>query len=151
MELSPGGLLLAVAVLAPQLLLVVRRPRTPVPQVRVAGPLVAIERLGQALCLVLPAVSASAGSLGASLLAVMLPLVAYYGLWGRYVLKGRDVADLYAPIAGVPVPMALLPVGVFLAAAFWLADPWVALGACVLAVGHVPVSLIVARAVRTAS
>jgi hypothetical protein len=53
---------------------------------------------------------------------------------------------LYRPLWRVPVPMAILPAAVFLAAAAWLSNPWIAIAALILAAGHIPVSVITARA-----
>lgn len=42
--------------------------------------------------------------------------------------------------------MAILPVVVFLASAAWLSNPWIAAAAVILAVGHIPAALLIARA-----
>lgn len=41
--------------------------------------------------------------------------------------------------------MALAPVAAFLGAAAWLQNPWIALAAVILAIGHIPASLLAAR------
>ncbi len=71
--------------------------------------------------------------------------MAYWALWVRYLVSGRRRSSLFASIVGLPVPMALLPVGVFLAGAAWLQNPWIAIAAAVLAAGHIPSSLIAAK------
>lgn len=77
-----------------------------------------------------------------------LALAGYYALWGRYVLGERTIAGLYRPVGRVPVPMAVLPVLVFTATAAWSTSGWIAAGAALLATGHIPVSLLFARAVE---
>lgn len=146
MGFSPLGLLVGVAVLAPNLLLVAFPPRAPLPKAPVPRPLGWLERAGQALCLVVPAITETGTIAWWWAAAVAAALAGYYALWGRYLLRGRDGADLYRPVWGVPVPMALLPVAAFLVTAAWLGDPWIAAAAVVLAVGHIPTSLAAARA-----
>lgn len=148
MGFSPWGLVVGLAVLAPNLLLVCLPPRVPVPTARVPRLLGWLERVGQALCLVVPAIT-QPGELAAWwAVPALVALAGYYALWARYVLTGRVGAALYRPWWAVPVPMAILPVVVFLSAAAWLSNPWVAVAAVVLAAGHIPASAIIARAVR---
>lgn len=65
-------------------------------------------------------------------------LALYYALWVRYVAVGLAGAALYRPLWGLPVPMAVLPVLVFLLVAAWLNNAWIAVAALVLAAGHLP-------------
>lgn len=76
-------------------------------------------------------------------------LLVYYALWVRYLQTGRRVAALYW-WRGIPIPMAILPVVVFLSAAGWLGSPWIAVAALVLAAGRIPVSWVIAREMRAA-
>ncbi|MET3860535.1 hypothetical protein ABIE38_001457 [Dietzia sp. 2505] len=149
MEFHPEGLILSLAVLAPSLLLARFPPREPLPRSSVPGPVRWIERAGQALCLVVPAVGASGTVVWWWGVPAISALIAYYALWARYLATGRRAVSLYW-WRRVPAPMAILPVVVFLAAAGWLSSPWIAAAAVVLAVGHLPVSLSAARAVREA-
>ncbi|MFS0854405.1 hypothetical protein [Microbacterium sp. 179-I 3D4 NHS] len=77
--------------------------------------------------------------------AVVLAVAAYYGLWGRYLVGARRFADLYRPLGKLPVPMALLPVVAFLATGAWLSNPWIAGAGVILAAGHIPAALVIAR------
>ncbi len=148
MGFSPLGLLVSLAVLAPNLLLIPFRPRTPLPRIAPPKILSLLERAGQALCLVVPAVTLP-GEVAAGWLApLLLALAGYYALWIRYLATGRDAAALHRPWWGVPVPMAILPVIAFLAAAGGLGNPWIAAAAGVLAAGHIPVSLLAARSLE---
>lgn len=143
---SPCGLLVVLAVFAPNLLMVWLPPRTPMP--RVATPLWVgvLERAGQALCLLVPVVTLPGQLAWWWALPVIVGLVGYYALWVQYFLTGRMIAALYRQVWGMPVPMAVLPVLVFFAAACWLRNPWLAASATILAVGHVHASMRIARA-----
>lgn len=150
MGFSPAGLLIALAVLAPNLLLIWLPPREPLPRVRVPAPLTLLERVGQALCLVVPAITLPGGFAAWWLPPATLALAGYYALWAHYLVTGRVGATLYRSWWILPVPMALLPVLVFLATAAWLMNPWIAIAAGMLAIGHVPASLLIARALALA-
>jgi hypothetical protein len=144
---SPLGLIVSVGVLAPNLLLVWFPPRTPLPSVSVPGLARWLERAGQALCMAVPAITAPGPVVWWWLLPAASGLACYYILWGRYLATGREPAALYRPWHGVPIPMAILPVIVFVAAAAWLNDIWIAVAALVLAAGHIPAVVLTARAV----
>lgn len=64
-------------------------------------------------------------------------LAGYYTLWARYLVTGRAVRSLYRPLGKFPVPMAILPVIVFLATAGWLNNAWMAGAALIPAAGIV--------------
>lgn len=147
MGFSPLGLIVGVLVLAPNLLLLRFPPRPALPTVRVPWPLAWAERAGQALCLVVPAITEPGPIAWGWSALVAAALAAYLTLWGRYLATGRHPWALFGPVLRVPVPMAILPVVAFLATAAWLANPWIALAAVVLAVGHIPSSLLMAGAV----
>jgi hypothetical protein len=139
------GLLVAVAVLAPSFLLLFFPVRGGMPVSAVPGSLIWVERAGQALCLVVPVITETGSLSWWWLPAVAIAVAAYYALWGRYLTGGRRSADLYRPLWKLPVPMAVLPVVAFLATGAWLGNPWIMAAAIVLAVGHIPASLIIAR------
>lgn len=151
-EFSPYGLAFSLALLAPSLLLAWWPPRHPLPRLRVAWPLAAAERLGQALALVLPVVSGATGPLtpAQSVLGCTtgVLLLAYVALWVRYLAKGREPELLYGRWAGVPVPLALLPILAVTACAGWLASPWILAAGVILAAGHLPISLQIAQRLR---
>ncbi len=147
MGFSPLGLAIGLAVLAPNLLLLRFPPTTPWPAVRVPWSLAGAERAGQAMCLVAPAITATAPFHRWWAVPVAAALGLYYALWFRYLARDRTVAALYRPVVGIPVPMAVLPVVVFLGTAAWLTSAWTAAAALVLAAGHVPASVLVARCV----
>jgi len=142
---SPLGLVVSLAVLAPNLLLVAFPPRTAISRVRIPLLLTVLERGGQALCLVVPAITEPGETRWWWAVPVAAAVSTYYALWGRYLMTGRIASALYRPLWRVPVPMAILPVVAFAAAAAWLGNGWIALAALVLAAGHIPASVLIAR------
>lgn len=140
-EFSVPGLVLSLVMIVPNVLLVVAPPLEDLPrEPRIPRVLTFLERAGQAGCLVLPAVAGGPRS-GVGWLVVLAILVAgYYGLWARYLLTGRRLAALYAPLGPLPMPMAVLPVVAFGVAALWLESWLLAVATAVLAVGHLSTS-----------
>lgn len=139
------GLAVSAAVLLPNLLLLVVPPRSRIPEAQVPAYLAWTERLGQILCLSLPAITASGQVTPLWGVPMILSVLGYWLLWVRYV-RQRTPAALFGGLWGVPVPMAVLPVAAFTFAALLLGNPWVGVAAAVLAGGHIPVSVRRARA-----
>lgn len=75
-------------------------------------------------------------------------LLGYGSLWVRYLVRGREPELLYGRWGGVPVPLAVLPVLAVAACAGWSGSPWILAAAAILAAGHVPISLRIARSLR---
>jgi hypothetical protein len=148
MGLSLAGAVVSLAILAPNVLLLFFRPVDSPPPTRSPWPLAWLERAGQALCLVVPALTGHRPGNPWWLTATIICMVAYLGLWVRYLVTGRRFAALYERLGPVPVPMAVFPVAAFLFSAGWLGSWWVALSAVILAVGHIPLALGIARATR---
>jgi len=75
-----------------------------------------------------------------SFVTFCLLMAFYYAGWVRYAMGGRPFRLLFAPMAGVPVPMAMAPVLAILAASinfhFWP----LTVAAVILGIGHIPVS-----------
>lgn len=71
---------------------------------------------------------------------MLLALAFYYMAWGRFYTRGRTPVLLYRPLFGVPLPLALSPVVLFLAAAVPLRALPLAVGAIVFGVAHVALS-----------
>lgn len=131
MGFSLIGLLIGLAILAPNALLAIAPPRGGIPQVGSAGVIfTALERAGQIGCLVLLAATPSTPTL--RLIPVAVCIAIYWALWGRY-LHRRDFALLYAPLWRIPIPMALFPIAAF---ALSVTSLWLAIAVAVLAVGH---------------
>lgn len=148
MGFSLFGLIVSTLVLAPNLLLLWFPPRGQNVVARVPRLREGIERAGQALCLVVPAITLPGPIVWWWLLPGVVALATYCALWCRYLAAGREQALLYAALWRIPVPMAVMPVVVFLCAAAWLSNPWIAIAAVVLAVGHIPVALLTRSAIR---
>lgn len=145
MGFSVLGLALSLAMFAPSLLLLWFPPRPPLKGGVVPHAVEVLERVGQALCVTVPAITVGASVLWWWFVPVALLVGAYWALWVAFLVSGRALSALFGPLWGVPVPMALLPVAAFLTGAAWLGNPWVAAAAVVLAAGHIPSSLIVAK------
>lgn len=107
-----------------------------------------LERGGQALCLVVPALTQPGAVVHWWAVPTVACLVLYYALWGRYLVTGRAGAALYRPLWRVPVPMAVVPVLVFLGTAAWLGNGWIAAAAAIFAIGHVPTASSTSDAVQ---
>lgn len=143
----PLGGLITLAVLLPNLLMLVLPPREVPSQPDSKDAryrmMEVIERAGQAGVFLIPFFYPLPVLRAASVdaLAVMvLALLFYYSAWARYVSKGNRYILLYAPFLGVPLPMAISPLVYFTAAAVFLSAWPLALAALVLAVGHLYIS-----------
>lgn len=150
MSLSLAGFCVSAAILAPNLLLLAFPARgTPTIRMRPRPLIVGLEMAGQAGCLVAPVLTGvmptSPTLAVAGGLLVGLFIAGYYALWVRFFLRGRPFGQLYSPIGFLPVPMAVLPVLAFGAAAIWLGSWWAGAAALVLACGHIPAALLIAR------
>lgn len=145
MGFSIVGLLIALAVLAPNALLLAFPPEGGIPKMTDAGIVFTVlERAGQVGCLALLAFSGTA-PLDGWLIGSVACILAYWALWARYVVRGRHFGDLYSRVWFMPVPMAVFPVLAFAFAALWLGSPWLAIAVLALAIGHLANSLHVAR------
>ncbi|MCT2225534.1 hypothetical protein [Microbacterium paraoxydans] len=145
MGFSLLGLAVSLAIFLPNLLLIPFPPRPKLESPAVPRVLLVLERAGQALCMTVPAITATGPIVWGWAVPVALAVLAYGALWIRYLRRGRSGSALFDTVLGIPVPMALAPVAAFLGTAAWLQNPWIALAAVVLAVGHIPTSLLAAR------
>lgn len=68
---------------------------------------------------------------------MLICLGLYYSGWIRYFAKGRRYPLLFAPLLGIPLPMAVGPVTYFLAASFFLRSPALCGAAVLLGIGHI--------------
>lgn len=145
MGFSLLGLTVSLAIFLPNLLLIPFPPRPKLESPAVPRVLLVFERAGQALCVTVPAITATGAIAWGWAVPVVLAVLAYWALWIRYLHRGRPASALFDTVFGIPVPMALAPVAAFLGTAAWLQNPWIALAAGVLAVGHIPTSLLAAQ------
>ncbi|MEV8172773.1 hypothetical protein [Microbacterium sp. NPDC077486] len=146
MGFSLLGLAVSLAIFLPNLLLIPFPPRPKLESPAVPRVLLVFERAGQALCMTVPAITAAGPIAWGWAVPVGVSVLAYWVLWIRYLRRGRPASALFDTVFGIPVPMALAPVAAFLGTAAWLQNPWIALAAVILAIGHIPTSLLAARA-----
>jgi hypothetical protein len=102
-----------------------------------------VERIGQVSCFILPifySVHFSSSLERITLILGVLFLLVYYFCWGRYIYYKNGFSWLFAPLLGIPLPMAIAPILVFLCAAINFQSIWLGIAVCVLALGHIPVS-----------
>lgn len=149
----PLGGLITLLVLLPNLLFLVFPPLDRPAEGEVKGPLhhlmEGIERVGQALSFIIPFIyqlpfvqyqPASRASTTGAAIVMALALVFYYAGWARYIAQGRRGCQLFEPMLGVPLPLALSPVIYFAATAVLLKSWPLAVASVLLAVGHLFVS-----------
>ena len=140
MGFSPTGLLFSLLILAPNVLMLVFPPLNIPAELGDAGMVyTALERVGQLACMVLPVILKDCFKdwhfdLWLALAAVCIG--AYYGLWIRYLVAGRDFALLFE-FCSVPIPMAILPVCAFAFLALWGKSVWLGLATGLFAIGHI--------------
>ena len=101
-----------------------------------------VERIGQLTTFAIPffyRLSIDESNRYIALLMLALLLV-YYGAWLRYFLNQMHPRMLYAPLAGIPLPMAFAPV-IYFALASLLFESWpLLISVLVLAAGHLYIS-----------
>jgi hypothetical protein len=143
------GIAISAVIAAPYLLLLTATPTGLPPKRQVArGGLYhrmeLVERVGQVATFVVPIwfKFVLSGWLNWAMFAVMsVALVFYYAGWIRFVRSGSRYRDMFAPLLGVPIPMALAPIVYFSAAAVGMHSWQLAVAVTVMAVGSVYVSL----------
>ena len=75
------------------------------------------------------------------LCAAFLLMVLYEIAWARYFTGSGKLADMYAPLGPIPIPLASLPVVAFLLLGIWYASPIAVAAAIVLGIGHIGIHL----------
>ncbi|QAY68672.1 hypothetical protein [Xylanimonas protaetiae] len=108
--------------------------------------LVALERVGQVATTASALVFANTNlrpwtAWSLWLVAAVALMVAYEACWVRYFRSPRTVRDFYRSAAGVPVPLASLPVAAFVLLGVSGRLPVLVGSALVLGVGHVGIHL----------
>jgi hypothetical protein len=134
------GTLIALIILAPSLLMIKFPPENVPAGVRDAGPVYTLlERAGQLGCIGILAISKDNFQhmeFGILAAFILLFIAIYYGLWIRYIVKGRQFKLLWDPLGFIPIPMAVLPVCAFGLAAIWGKSIWLSIAVVCLAIGH---------------
>lgn len=129
----------------------IRLANVPQPNDRRLQMMTIVERVGQVGSFVIPFFYrlGLVGPTDAVALAVMIgALILYYAGWVRYIVLGRAEALLYRSLLSVPLPIAVMPVIYFLAAADLLDSVWLLLAAVALGVGHLTVSWLRSRSIE---
>ncbi|HEY4429765.1 MAG TPA: hypothetical protein VGN87_01880 [Paenibacillus sp.] len=134
------GTLIALIILAPSLLMIKFPPENVPAGVRDAGPVYTLlERAGQLGCIGILAISKDnfqQVQFGILPALIILFIAIYYGLWIRYIVKGRQFKLLWDPLGFIPIPMAVLPVCAFGLAAIWGKSIWLSIAVVCLTIGH---------------
>lgn len=145
----PLGGLITLAILLPNILMLVMPPRevpSEIPQKDTRYRIMSIvEWIGRLAVLVIPFFYnlPVLRETSVDALAVMvLALGFYYSAWVRYAAKGHRFVLLYAPFLSIPLPMAVAPVVYFAAAAVFLGSWLLAAAVVIFAVGHFYMSAI---------
>jgi hypothetical protein len=146
MHLYPESLLLTAAVLLPNLLFFALPPVNAETYGKPGASLALtiLERAGQVSCFVLPlffSLAFAGTGARAAWIVMGVSLAVYYVGWIRFFIRGRDYALLFQPLLGIPVPMAAAPVLYFLCASLVLGSAVQAVGAALLGVGHIGISM----------
>jgi hypothetical protein len=145
MLLHPASLLITAVVLLPNLLFLVFPPLNVSKYSKPSDSLLftIVERVGQVGSFILPLffpLSFSGGLVTTAWIVMGLALVFYCVGWMRFFLRGRDYVLLFKSILGIPVPMAISPVILFLFSSFVLGSIFQAIAAAVLGIGHITIS-----------
>lgn len=75
------------------------------------------------------------------LIAAALCMLLYEIFWIRYFMESKRMTDFYAPILKIPVAGASLPVFAVLCLAIYGKNPFLALAAIILGIGHIGIHL----------
>jgi len=140
MGFSLTGLFVAISLLAPNLLMIIFPPINMPTELADAGVIFTVlERVGQVACVVLLVIlknNFSNRSIDIWFISAAFCIVAYYSLWVRYVVAGRDFSTLFS-FMSIPIPMAILPIIAFALLSMWGKSIWLGLASTIFAVGHI--------------
>lgn len=137
---SWAGLLLLLALTVPNLLWTRRKPRGYDPS-REDRRLTSLERIGQ-VWVTCGALVSRGVSPGPWWLAGAAALMVLYELWWvRYFRSPRTMADFTAPLLGIPVAGASLPVAAFALLGIYGRAWWMLPGVLILGIGHIGIHL----------
>ena len=73
----------------------------------------------------------------AYIIGMVIFLLLFYYLWGRYFMNGNDVSYLGKNLWGIPVPIAVFPVVYFTFAALWLHNIPAVIAVVVFGICHI--------------
>lgn len=140
MGLHIKGFIIALLVLLPNLILIVFPPRNPPNPLASTPPFFTIlERAGQITCFMLPILFGrrlAEQPIGPATVLMAICLLVYYFCWIRFYSGGREFAVLFAPLMGIPIPMAVFPVIYFMLLGILLQSYLFVLPSFLFAIGH---------------
>jgi hypothetical protein len=102
-----------------------------------------LERTGQAACFIIPVFNTLRFDTATNkiiLLTALLTLLFYYSGWLRYALSGQGFLTLFSPLGGIPIPMAIAPILIFLLTGINMHSWPMVIASFILAAGHLPIS-----------
>jgi hypothetical protein len=142
----PMSLLIPFMVLIPNLMFISLQPRN-MPKAaedKENWMLTAAERMGQIGVFIIPVLSPIHTERVyevMSLMGMLIFILIYYFGWLRYIRGGREYSLLFAPMMGIPVPLAISPVVYFLLASVVLHSSLLLICTIIFAVGHIAISI----------
>lgn len=153
------GVFITLAVLAPNVLMLTNPPQEVPPKARVPkkGPyrtFETVERIGQVGAFLIPlgyTLAPAAAWQWAAVVVMVAALAVYYWCWVRYARGGFRFRWLFEPLAGIPIPMAVMPVVYFAAASVALLSWPLAVATALMAAGHIYVSWFTWTHIRSVS
>ncbi len=135
-----SGALVPVLVLLPNLVWMLWPAKSEAAPVLAPQLLAMAENIGRAGVLVLPFFWSLDLSRRFSIpvtIAMGMTLAVYYAAWIRYFTSGADARLLYAPLLGIPLPMAVAPALFFLLSAYLMGSYPMLIAALVFGVSHI--------------
>ncbi|GGG12084.1 hypothetical protein GCM10010912_65640 [Paenibacillus albidus] len=140
----PISLLIPLMVMLPNLLFVRFKPQNVRAGTKKNPILIAAEGVGRFAVMIVPLffqVHLHASYEIIALLMMSCSLFMYYLGWGRYYSNLREYKLLFAPMLGIPVPLAIAPSLYFLFSAVILHSGYMVIFSVIFAVGHITNSL----------
>ena len=147
-DFSLWGFLTVIFILLPNFLFVFFTPQN-IPQIKPCKNIFTIfEKTGRFWVLVFISIKIGTFEFGFNskeifiiwMFTTLFLVLCYWLLWVRYILKGRQFKNLFDKVI-IPVPMAVLPVLVFLVTCIFTLNIMILIFAILFAIGHMVESL----------
>ncbi len=142
MGFSVIGTLIAVLMIAPSIVIMFLFPPKNLKKTdnnKKYEPFSIIERTGQVGCVIILIFSGNDEEvvINPFFIVMLILMGAYFYCWIRYVKSERYYVNLYDDLFFIPIPLAILPVGVFAFCGLWLYNIWLIVACGVFALGHI--------------
>lgn len=146
MGFSFFGLIIVILIIIPNIIYMLKFPPKNVPRNLIEPNIIytILERTGQIGCLTLLVITPDNFQFKSSILLIsliMICIVIYYGLWIRYIVKGQQYMYLWKPFYIIPIPLAILPIIIFLIVSILNKSILISLVTIIFAIGHITISL----------